>query len=148
MCSRARARACARARVRSCACGCVCGCACAHVCLKLRLPGFFHQTLVRTPVWECVRTGVRSCANRRRCCAKTLRIRAVPPRASPVGEGCQLQIFYMSQNVLHWHLSTILCLSFSCKDSEPLHSALQQRPFLKMTCETMVISSARSRSLR
>ena len=34
-------------------------------CLKLRLPGFLHQTLVRTPVWECVCAGLRSCANRR-----------------------------------------------------------------------------------
>ena len=68
---------CARTRARASVCAfvCVSGCACAYVRLKLRLPGFYHQTLVRTPVWGCVCAGVRSCANRQFCC--TLRIRAV-----------------------------------------------------------------------
>ena len=40
----------------------------------------FHQILVRTPVWECVCAGVRSCANRRILLCKEPADTRSPPR--------------------------------------------------------------------
>ena len=94
-----------RISISVCVCVCVRECVCVRVragagvhartCLKLRLPGFFHQTLVCTTAWESACADVRGCANLGFCCAKSMRIRAVPPGALPVGEACQyIYIYY------------------------------------------------------
>ena len=58
VCVRACASAFVCVRVRSCGCGCMC-----IRVSEAEVAWLFHQTLVRTPVWECA--GIRSCANRR-----------------------------------------------------------------------------------
>ena len=77
-------------RARLCACGCASACPlvrvrvrmCMCVCVfEAEVARLFTSCPQRTPVWQCVCAGVRSCANRRFCFAKSLRIRAVPPRA-------------------------------------------------------------------